>query len=163
VDCEADELVAHVLLEPGTALADVHDHVTASLEERIDVAAPRRYRPMPPADGCSSQTWWPEVAPADDGWRPAVDQPRLAPTTEAERELCAAIRETHGHVVPDVVQTYVGAGGRIILAPAVMEKLRRRGLVGLGQHNFNGPYSLRGMARCLVPVPDRLRHDAAEA
>ncbi|MFI6084286.1 condensation domain-containing protein [Streptomyces sp. NPDC051217] len=142
---EAGELLARVALTPGTPLTDVHDHVCGMLHDHLDVAAPQRYVPEDDASG-----WWPPEVPAE-GWRPPPKPSPMAPVTRAEQELCEAIRETHGHEVDSVAQTYVAAGGRVILGPAVVEALARRGLVGLRSHHLNSACTLRGAARGLAP------------
>ncbi|MDH6578574.1 condensation domain-containing protein [Kitasatospora sp. MAP5-34] len=151
VRCESGEVLAHLALEPGTELFDVHEHLSAALRLHLDVTAPQRYLPLP---GPAGTSWWPPGTDAD-GWRPDQALPSLPPATEAERALCSAIQETHGLAVENLAPTYVAAGGRVLLAPAVTEALRRRRLAGLRSYHFNTPYTLRAIARCLRPEPAR--------
>lgn len=108
----------------------------ASLGSHPDVAAPARYVTRPGARA----------------WTPDGDRPDLPPATAAERDLCDAIAETHGHTVTDVALTYVEAGGRMVLAPALVEVLRNRGLSGLRRPHVNVPFTLRAVARELTPL-----------
>ncbi|MEV4557905.1 condensation domain-containing protein [Kitasatospora sp. NPDC049285] len=147
------ELTARLELEPDTVLFDVHEHLLAAQRLHLDVVAPRRYLPPVPA-GSGAPGWWPADLPRD-GWRPERDAPRLPPETEAERELCAAIRETHGIEVDDLALSYVAAGGLVLRAPAVVEALLRRRLTGLNSSHFGTPYTLRAIARCLRPEAAR--------
>ncbi|MCQ4083496.1 condensation domain-containing protein [Streptomyces sp. RB6PN25] len=152
VDTDDREVVARLAVAPGTSLFDVHEHVLAHLGHNLDVVAPHRYLPLLATDAGGDTTWWPADAPAD-GWRPAHASPVLVPSTAEERELSEAIRETHGHPVENMALSYVAAGGLALAAPAVVETLRRRGLVGLRSHHFSSPCTLRSVARALRPVP----------
>jgi hypothetical protein len=143
VEVADGELVARVTLDGRTQLFDVHEHVLASLQQNLDIAAPTRYVRTDGKRG---------AAPLVEVWRPASSTPELAPATSAEREVCEAIRETHGHGVNNVALSYVAAGGKLLLAPAVVETLRVRGLEGLHSGFFTSPRTLRSVARALVPV-----------
>lgn len=136
---EDGELVADLHLAPGHTPYDVHEHVLTVLHHRVDVVAPRRYR-VNGEDGAVE-------------WSPDGGLPRLDPETEAERELCTAFEVMHGRPVPGLAHTYAGAGGRALLAPAVIESLRRRGLTGLRMEHFTTPYSLRRIAAALHRAP----------
>lgn len=140
------ELVARVTLRGGTQLFDVHEHVLASLQQNLDIAAPTRYLRM---HGTSRTT------PVVDVWMPAASTPELAPATDAEHEVCEAIRETHGHGVNNVALSYVASGGRLLLAPAVVEALRVRGYGGLHSGFFTSPRTLRSVARALIPIAEQ--------
>ncbi|MER5527201.1 condensation domain-containing protein [Streptomyces sp. NPDC002677] len=136
-------VAAQVRLADGTGPFDVHEWLLTRLHTQVTLAAPQRYQL------------------GDSVWSPLTDAPFLPAVTEAERELCAAIRETHGHSVDDLALTFAQVGGRVVLVPAVVEALRRRGLSGLARYHFESPYPLRAVARDLVAVPGRLHEDVA--
>ncbi|MCC9306047.1 hypothetical protein LN042_02810 [Kitasatospora sp. RB6PN24] len=148
--CESGQLRAHLALEVGADLFDIHEHLLSQLRLHLDVAVPQCYLPLR-LDGVP---WWPAGADRA-GWSPREAAPVLPPGTEAEHELCAAIRETHGLDVENLALSYVAAGGRLLRAPAVVEALRRRRLIGLQSYHFTTPWTLRAVARSLRPEPDR--------
>jgi hypothetical protein len=140
-----DEPVLLVELPPGVTeqdLFDVHEYLLSLLHWNLEVLAPRVYRPLPGSG-------WPAGVP-ESGWRPAEAGIVLPPRTREERELCAAIFETHGVQVQNLALSYLAAGGQIMLSPAVGETLRRQGLQGLWSYHFASPCTLRTAARALV-------------
>jgi hypothetical protein len=139
------DIEARLWLEPQTELFDVHEHLLADLVHHLDAVMPDSYVPQ------DVDSWWPAGAERS-GWRPRRDRPRIGPDTYEERELCRAIEETHGLSCADIAASYIEAGGRSLLAPAVVETLCRRGLAGLRSHHFNSPTTLRAAARCLTSV-----------
>lgn len=139
----SDELSATVELERGTQIFDVHEYVLSRLHHNLNAAAPAVYLTVTQ----DSETETPGL------WRPALDTPALAPVTEAEHELRAALAEVHGHDFPDLARSYVQSGGEMLRAPAVVEVLRRRGLIGLDSHHFTSPCTLRSVARALEAPP----------
>lgn len=140
---EADELSASVELAPGAAMFDVHEYVLSQLHHNLTAAAPSVYR-VEPKNAESG---------ASDLWHPATDTPVIAPATDAERELRAALSEIHGRDFPDLARSYIQSGGEMLLAPAVVEVLCRRGLTGLDSHHFTSPCTLRAVARALRTPP----------
>ncbi|WNF01029.1 hypothetical protein PS467_39675 [Streptomyces luomodiensis] len=146
---EGEEVVAQVSLGARSTLYDVHEHLLARLHEAVALVLPRRYRLI---EGSAGRGVGPGVADLDvDGsWAPADGLPVLPPVTESERELALAFQETHGTPLTDLAPTYADAGGRVILAPALVESLRRRGLTGLTFGHFDTPRTLRSLARSLV-------------
>jgi len=146
VTLEDGETTARLTLAPGTTFFDVHEHLLTRLAPLRHVTAPQRYLAA--------------VAPAStppDGWRPERDRPRLPPGNPAERALCAALERTHGCPARDLALTYAEAGGQLLRSPAVVEELRRNGLIGLGRAHFTSPCTLRAVARALTPVPPQER------
>jgi len=130
---EDDRVVAD-LGDSVAAPFDVHEHVLAALQERLDVTAPSRYLF---ADG--------QTVEVPARW------PALAPVTPAEYELCAALQETHDLGEIDLARSYLDVGGQLLRSPAVVEVLARRSWTGLGSRHFTGPRTLRSVARDLRP------------
>jgi hypothetical protein len=87
-------------------------------------------------------------------WRPGDRTEPLGPSSRAERDLLAAINQTHGTAVADMAATYVGAGCSVWLAPAVIEMLRRRGWTGARPDHFISPFPLRAIARALGSIDE---------
>ncbi|MFD4831263.1 hypothetical protein ACFWPV_15620 [Streptomyces uncialis] len=156
---DGDEIVAHLTLEPGYTLFDVHEHVLTQLYDRIDLVVPHRYRTLGDAgterrcdggSGHSVSTAGVRDAMAQSEWTPELGIPDVLPSTEQDRELCAALRETHGLEVTNMAQSYSRAGGLIIRGPAVVESLRRRGFTGVRREHLFTPFTLRAIARSLT-------------
>nr|BEK64101.1 hypothetical protein KPHV_13280 [Kitasatospora purpeofusca] len=146
---EDGEIVARVSLDGPCCLFDVHEYVLSRLHLEGDLIAPHRYRLAEGTTSRATGPGLPDLAAGAD-WRPGDATPVLGPTTEPERELVAALRETHGFGTVNLALTYAEAGGRAVLAPAVVETLRRRGLEGLCLPHFATAHTLRAMARALV-------------
>lgn len=138
-----DELVATVELKPDMVPFDVHEFVLTRLPQHTDILAPHAYRIL---RGMEVETW-----------RPGEDSEPLTPTSRAERDLAAAITQTHGITVTDLAATYVGAGCSVWLAPAVIEMLRRCGWAGTIPDHFISPFPLRSIARALVRIDEEDR------
>ncbi|SDT70197.1 condensation domain-containing protein [Actinoplanes derwentensis] len=140
VTVDDGELSAWLTLEPGGDVYDVHESLLSRLFEHSDAKAPSRY-----------------VLAGETAreWRPRVALPERAPVTRAEKELCEAIRETHGRVVTNLAQTYLEAGGDLLRTAALVQALRRRGLTGLRPEHFRSPFPLRAVARALRPGEGR--------
>lgn len=149
VTIEDEEVVAHVSLDAASTLFDVHEHVLTRLHETVALVLPRRYRL---AEDSTSRRVGPGVPDLDDtaSWVPADALPLFEPVTEPERELALAFQETHGIALTNLAPTYTRAGGRTILAPSLVESLRRRGFTGLQFGHFDTPHTLRSLARSLV-------------
>ncbi|WP_159425100.1 hypothetical protein [Streptomyces sp. TLI_053] len=146
---EDGDIVARVSLDGSSCLFDVHEYVLSRLHLEGDLIAPHRYRL---AGGSASRATGPGLPDLAAGaeWRPGDGTPVLGPATEPERELVAALQETHGFGAVNLALTYAEAGGRAILAPAVVETLRRRGLEGLRLPHFATAHTLRAVAGALV-------------
>ncbi|WP_328958215.1 condensation domain-containing protein [Kitasatospora purpeofusca] len=144
-----DEIVARVSLDGPTCLFDVHEYVLSRLHLEGDLIAPHRYRLAEGSASRATGPGLPDLAAGAD-WLPGDGTPVLGPTTEPERELVAALRETHGFATVNLALTYAEAGGRAVLAPALVETLRRRGLEGLQLPHFATAHTLRAIARALV-------------
>ncbi|GAA1602375.1 condensation domain-containing protein [Actinoplanes couchii] len=134
VTVEDGELTAQLVLAPEGAVYDVHESLLTRLFAHSDAKAPSRY-----------------TFPAEPGreWRPDAGLPEHPPVTRPEKELCEAIRETHGRVVANLAQTYLEAGGDLLRTAALTQALRRRGLTGLRPEHFRSPFTLRAIARAL--------------
>jgi hypothetical protein len=139
-DAVGHELVATVELKPGVVPFDVHEFMLSHLHQHADILAPHVYRIV---RGTEVETW-----------RPVDQTEPLAPVSRAERDLLAAINQTHGTAVADMATTYVGAGCRVLLAPTVIEILRRCGWTGARSHHFMSPFPLRAIARELVRIDE---------
>lgn len=126
-------LTAHVSLQPGYTPFDVHEFVLGQLHAYRNIRAPDRY------------IWMDAVV-----WDPRVDRPCLTPRTDAERALCDAVGSVHGFEAGDTAKTFLEAGGQLLLAPAVVERLRADGWAGLRRCHFSGPFTLRSVARRLT-------------
>ncbi|WP_159394439.1 condensation domain-containing protein [Streptomyces sp. NRRL S-495] len=146
---EDEEIVARVSLDGPSCLFDVHEYVLSRLHLEGDLIAPHRYRLAEGSASRATGPGLPDLAAGAD-WLPGDGTPVLGPTTEPERELVAALQETHGFGTVNLALTYAEAGGRAVLAPAVVETLRRRGLEGLQLPHFATAHTLRAMARALV-------------
>ncbi|MFJ8434749.1 hypothetical protein ACIQ9P_25955 [Kitasatospora sp. NPDC094019] len=146
---EDDTIVARVSLDGPACLFDVHEFVLSRLHLEGDLIAPHRYRLAEGSASRATGPGLPDLAPGAD-WRPADGTPVLGPTTEPERELAAALRETHDLASVNLAHTYAEAGGRAVLAPALVETLRRRGLEGLRLAHFATAHTLRAVARDLI-------------
>jgi hypothetical protein len=133
-------------IEPQTELFAVHEHLLAQFIHHLDAVVPDSYVPF------DDDSWWPDGA-ARQGWAPNSERPVIHPETYEEAELCLAIEETHHQPCRDVALSYIAAGGQSLIAPAVVETLRRRGLVGLRSHHFGSAATLRSAARSLSRVP----------
>jgi hypothetical protein len=142
---EAGELTARLRLVEGVHPFDVHEHVLSQLHRLADVMAPQAY--------------WIENEDAGSAaglWRPGSCTFALLPENRAEHDLLEAIRQVHGADGPvNMASTYAGAGGRVLLAPAVIEVLRRLGWSGAHPHQFTSPCTLRSIARQLVARGER--------
>lgn len=136
VTVDDGELNAWLLLGPEGDVHDVHESLLSRLFEHSDAKAPSRYT-------LSGET---------RDWRPRAAPPERAATTRAEIELREAIRETHGHAVTNMAQTYLEAGGDLLRTAALVQALRRRGWSGLRQEHFRSPFTLRAIARSLVRI-----------
>ncbi|MBD0689732.1 condensation domain-containing protein [Streptomyces sp. CBMA123] len=149
VTVEADEIVAQLALDESACLFDVHEHVRSLLHDSVDLVAPHRYRLTDASKTRATGRGLADLAEGAD-WVPGHALPVLGAETEPERELLAALRETQGLEPATLALTYTAAGGRAILAPSVVESLRRRGLTGLRRWHFDSPCTLRTLARALV-------------
>jgi hypothetical protein len=137
----ADERVlAELVLDASGDVFDVHEFVTCRLSSKRTICAPDTYF-WQQAGGSARQEW--------AATRDAL--PVLTCRTRNEELLVAAFQECHGEGVPNLAETYVQAGGRLVLAPAVLRRLEEHGLTGLGREHFEAPFSLRGLARLLHP------------
>jgi hypothetical protein len=142
---EADELTAHLSLAEGVHPFDVHEYLLSQLHRYADVMAPQAYR-------VENE----DAKGATGPWRPGSCTPELLPESQAERDLLEAIGQVHGAEGPvNMASTYVGAGGRVLLVPAVTEVLRRLGWSGARPHHFTSPCTLRSIARQLVAQSGR--------
>jgi hypothetical protein len=129
-------VLAHVSLRAGYTPFDVHEFVLSQLHVHRDIRAPDRYLWM--------------SAHENRVWDPRVDTPFLAPKTDAECSLCDAIGSVHGFEVVDTAKTFIEGGGQLLLAPAVVERLREAGWAGLRRCHFASPFTLRSVARTLT-------------
>ncbi|MHA4779041.1 condensation domain-containing protein [Streptomyces sp. MSC1_001] len=149
VAVDSEEVVARVSLDASTTLFDVHEYVLTHLHDTIELVLPRRYGILEGSAGRSAGPGLPDLGGKAD-WIPSQCLPKLKPSTERESELSMAIRETHGTESVNLALTYAASGGRAVLAPAVVETLRRRGFTGLKPHHFGTAYTLRAIARSLI-------------
>ncbi len=115
---------------PVERLAAAHDVLTAQAAHRLDLLLPTAYR---------------STLGAGATWHPA-ERAAEPPATVLERALCEAIGEVHGAEVADVSRSYVAVGGDVERAPAVVETLARRRVLGCASVHFTSPQSLRQVA-----------------
>lgn len=132
---EEGELVAWLTLSPEGDVFDVHEYLASQLYGHADTMAPNRYV---------------LAGEPERVWRPDHDLPTLVANTRAEKELCEAIRETHGLEVTNMARTYIDSGGDLLRTPALVQTLRRRGFAGLRQEHFLSPFTLRAIAGSLT-------------
>ncbi|MGW0957772.1 condensation domain-containing protein [Streptomyces gelaticus] len=135
VAIEEGELVAWLTLSPEGDVFDVHEYLASQLYGHADTMAPNRYV---------------LAGEPERVWRPDHDLPTLVANTRAEKELCEAIRETHGLEVTNMARTYIDLGGDLLRTPALVQTLRRRGFAGLRQEHFLSPFTLRAIAGSLT-------------
>jgi hypothetical protein len=135
-------VVAHVSLSAGYTPFEVHEFVLSQLHVHRNIRAPDRYI-WTRARGAARQY-------ENRVWDPRVDTPFLAPKTDAECCLCDAIGSVHGFEVVDTAKTFIEGGGQLLLAPAVVERLREAGWAGLRRCHFASPFTLRSVARTLT-------------
>lgn len=138
VEIVGEQLRAELVLAESADVFDVHEFVTCHLFSNRAVCAPDAYFWRTSA-GSGRQEW--------AATREAL--PLLMCETEEEELLVACIEAFHRARVSNLAETYVQAGGRLVLAPAVAEKLEEHGLTGLRREHFEAPFSLRSLARRL--------------
>lgn len=135
---EGDVVRADLVLDTATAF-DVHEFVCEHPFTHRTICAPDVYGWRAPCD--SARHEWTRAA-----------LPELPCETAYERLLVAAIRQFHESPVANLAETYVQAGGRLTLAPAVVGRLRAQGMTGLVREHFEAPLSLPSLARRLRPL-----------
>ncbi|MFS8096996.1 hypothetical protein LFM09_07620 [Lentzea alba] len=139
VEIADEEVRAELVLADSGHVFDVHEFVTCHLFSHRGVCAPDTY------------IWRKAGSPVRHEWAATREAlPKLVCETENEKVLVACIEEFHRERVSNLAETYLQAGGRLVLAPAVVEKLKAHGLTGLGKEHFEAPYSLRSVARRLT-------------
>jgi hypothetical protein len=105
-------------------------------------------------------------SPADsdriDSWRtlPVVDEgdgravPDIAPRTEAERLLAAAVAEANGPVAGSLANSYVTAGGRVLNIPRLRRILHDHGWESPTLYEIASARPLVAIARMMTPLAD---------
>ncbi|MGV9309627.1 hypothetical protein ACWDLG_40215 [Nonomuraea sp. NPDC003727] len=142
VEISGEQVAAELQLAESADIFDVHEFVTCRLFSNRTVCAPDVY------------FWHKPGRPARQKWTASREAlPRLACETENEELLVASIQAFHRDEISNLAESYVQAGGRLLLAPAVVRRLEEHGLTGLGREHFEAPFSLRSLARLLRPSP----------
>lgn len=136
-----DRVRADIVLADGAAVFDVHEFITAHVFADRRICAPDVYR------------WRTAQCQVSDEWFPGNGAvPRLPCRTRNEEVLVEVMGELHQEKVSNLALTYLGAGGRLRRAPAVVERLRLRGLAGLRREHFETTFSLRMLGTLLRPI-----------
>lgn len=141
VEVAGDRVRAELVLDEPTSVFDVHEFTSDHIASHRTLCTPDTYLWRRPGDSA-----WQE-------WTATRETlPQLTCETPNEQILIAAIKEFHHDSFSNLAETYVQAGGRLVLAPAVTERLTELGLTGLGREHFEAPYSLRSLAGRLRPL-----------
>lgn len=128
----------------------VRDHVLRGLSPTCQVVCPQQFviypgAPAHPAD----RTAWAELTPLVAG--SGMDHVPVAESA-AYQALGAAVRRYTGVTDLSPHDTYLAAGGSLVLVPALLRELTEAGFGGLQMDDFARPISLAGLAAAMAPL-----------